>query len=402
MFELNNTIRDYHWGSDSQITDLLGLENTTSPQAELWLGAHPGCPSRVAGTGQGLDSLIAHDPAAMLGADVAERFGRLPFLFKVLSAAQPLSIQVHPTLQQAKARYALENAAGKALDAADRNYRDDNHKPEMLYALTEFTALSGFRQPEEILADLELLGPALADEARTAIAQLSGLLRGEDPLAAALEFVLARPGGVAPVVQQICAAIQASPELREREHFAQLVEINEIYPGDAGVLVALLLNLVVLEPGQAISLAAGNVHAYLRGLGIEVMANSDNVLRGGLTSKHIDVPELLDVSIAQPSAPPLLTPQALGASSLLYQPEFDEFQLQVISGAGDPLPQPLDLHGAGILLCTQGEFSVRGTQGEQLLRRGDSVFLSAAELPATATCLTPGTGWLFAASAQRC
>ncbi|GGL81647.1 mannose-6-phosphate isomerase, class I [Glutamicibacter protophormiae] len=401
MFELNNTIRDYHWGSDSQISDLLGLEDTKGPQAELWLGAHPGCPSRLAGNGQGLDAVIAGDPAATLGTDVAERYGRLPFLFKVLSAAQPLSIQVHPTLQQARERFALENAAGKALDAADRNYRDDNHKPEMLYALTEFTALSGFRRPEEILADLELLGGALPDEARAAVAELAGLLRGEEPLAAALEFVLTRPGGISAVVQQICSAIQADPSLGGREHFSELVNINGIYPGDAGVLVALLLNLVFLAPGQAISLAAGNVHAYLRGLGIEVMANSDNVLRGGLTSKHIDVPELLDVTIAQASAPPLLTPQALSGSSLLYQPEFDEFQLQVISGAGDSLPQPLALHGAGILLCTEGEFAIRGTQGEQLLRRGDSVFLSAAELPATAACLSPGSGRLFAASAQR-
>ncbi len=401
MFELNNTIRDYHWGSQSQISDLLGLQTTANPQAELWLGAHPGCPSRLADDGRGLDSVISNDPTGTLGADIAERYGKLPFLFKVLSAAQPLSIQVHPTLEQARARFAKENAAGKALDAADRNYRDDNHKPEMLYALTDFVALSGFRHPQDIVDDLELLAPKLEAEGQLALATLGKCLREDPGLAAALEYVLNCPLDIATVVQQICAAIQQHTILNERAQFAELVRINQIYPGDAGVLVALLLNLVFLKPGQVISLAAGNVHAYLRGLGIEVMANSDNVLRGGLTSKHIDVPELLDVSIARPSAPPLLAPQALSDSSVLFQPEFDEFQLQVVTGAEGSHPVPLQLHGAGILLCTDGEFLVQGATKQVRLGRGESLFLCASQLPATVTGDGTESSRLFAASAQR-
>ncbi|MEG2577025.1 MAG: mannose-6-phosphate isomerase, class I, partial [Glutamicibacter sp.] len=180
----------------------------------------------------------------------------------------------------------------------------------------------------------------------------------------------------------------------------ELASINKIYPGDPGVLVALLLNLIFLEPGQAISLGAGNVHAYLRGLGIEVMANSDNVLRGGLTSKHIDVPELLDVTIAAPSPAPILEPVALDTHDRLYKPDFEEFQLQVLDPIEPGLAADLQLHGAAVLLCTAGEFLVATREGERSISRGQSLFLTAAELPATAILQGTVPGQLFAASAQ--
>ncbi|GAA1409134.1 mannose-6-phosphate isomerase, class I [Glutamicibacter uratoxydans] len=397
MFELNNTIRDYHWGSENQITELLGLEESISPQAEMWLGAHPGCPSRTV-QGAGLDQVIAEDPQRILGADIAQRYGSLPFLVKVLSAAQPLSIQVHPTLEQAKSRFAKENASGKPLDAADRNYKDANHKPEMLYALTDFAALSGFREPAAIINDLAALQPHVNADSAAVLAQLVEVLQGPDPLAQALEFVLGSDQDIAAVVTDLCAAIAADAGLCAQVQLAELVRINQVYPGDCGVLVALLLNLVFLRPGQAISLAAGNVHAYLRGLGIEVMANSDNVLRGGLTSKHIDVAELLDVTIAQPAPAPLLEPVGAAENSSLYQPDFDEFQLQVIDCPQAQEPVTLQLHGASVLLCTAGSFTVRTAQAEKTLTRGQSVLVGADELPASAAALEAGT--LFAASAQ--
>ena len=400
MFELKNAIRDYHWGSASQISDLLDLPAETTPQAEMWLGAHPGCPSQLSDDGTALNDFIAQDPERILGPAVAQRFGRLPYLFKVLSATQPLSIQTHPTLHQAQERFAQENAQGKALDAADRNYRDDNHKPEMLFALTDFVALSGFRQPAQIVDDLQLLAAHLPDSAQAPVSQLVGLLRGTDPLAAIFKHVLTAGEEISQLVRQISDAVSASTELQRNVHFAELVSINKIYPGDPGVLVALLLNLIFLEPGQAISLGAGNVHAYLRGLGIEVMANSDNVLRGGLTSKHIDVPELLDVTIAQPSPAPLLEPVALDTHDRLYKPDFEEFQLQVLDPTEPGLAADLQLHGAAVLLCTAGEFLVATREGEHHISRGQSLFVTASELPATATLQGIVPGQLFAASAQ--
>ncbi|MHC6175736.1 mannose-6-phosphate isomerase, class I [Glutamicibacter endophyticus] len=399
MIELQNQIRDYHWGTASQITDELGLPRSITPQAELWIGAHPGSPS-CSLEGVSLAELIAADPQGLLGADVAERYGRLPFLFKVLSAAQPLSIQVHPTLQQARAGYAAEQAAGVPDDAAHRNYKDDNHKPEMLYALTEFTALSGFREPAAIVSDLRLLQGDLGQGGAATCQRLIELLEGEKPLAAALDFVLTAGEPVTVMLDEMLTAIEADPTLNEVARFAEMLRISTIYPSDPGILVSLLLNLVTLQPGQAISLGAGNVHAYLRGLGIEVMANSDNVLRGGLTSKHIDVPELLKVTVATPAPAPLLEGESLGTGNRQFIPQFSEFKLQVLDGIADGEQVDLQLHGGSILLCTQGRFSIRGAAGERVVERGQSVFVPATELPLQASMLGAEPGRLFAASAQ--
>ena len=399
MIELRNTIRDYHWGSQQQISDLLGLETGTSPQAELWLGAHPGCPSVDARTGQGLHELIAQNPEELLGAGISSRYGRLPFLFKVLSAAQPLSIQVHPTLDQARERYAAEQASGKPADAPDRNYKDDNHKPEMLYALTEFAALSGFRQPAAIAADARLLSGALSEPSAAVLGRLAELLEGPDALARAFEYVLCGGQQIQDAVTELAQAISSSTALQENVQFAELARIATVYPSDPGVLVALLLNLVFLSPGQAISLAAGNVHAYLRGLGIEVMANSDNVLRGGLTSKHIDVPELLDVTLAEAAPAPLLAPVTEDAKNRLYRPDFDEFQLQVLQDLDQGEQAVLELQGASLVLCTAGSFTLQAGSEERVIERGTSVFIAANELPATVTG-HGGSAQLFAASAQ--
>lgn len=400
MFELKNSIRDYHWGSTQEITELLGQPATISPQAELWLGAHPGCPSTVLDSGEPLHEVIAANSAAMLGADLEARYGRLPFLFKVLSASQPLSIQVHPTLDQARERFAKEEAAGVARDAANRNYKDDNHKPEMLYALTDFVALSGFRVPQDIVADLRLFLPRLSTNDTKLVNELIRLLEGGEPLGHSLRYVLTGGRGISDLVLYLCGAISADPALQENVQLAELVRINEIYPGDAGVLVALLLNLVFLKPGEAISLGAGNVHAYLRGLGIEVMANSDNVLRGGLTSKHIDVPELLEISIAEPSAAPLLAGLKVSDHSQLFQPNFDEFQLQVTQTHQAQVRTELQLHGASVVLCTAGEFTLESATQSLQLSRGDSAFITAEDLPVGAISRSSEPATLFAASAQ--
>lgn len=286
----------YDWGTQQGIGELLNLNvPRNQPVAELWMGAHAGLPSPLveptAGTTH-LDALIAQDPTAILGAQHALMRDQLPYLFKVLSAEQALSVQVHPSKAQAEEGFAAENAQGKALADPTRNYKDDNHKPELLVALTEFHAMAGFRQPD-----------AVADR----LAQLSStdLLAWVEPLreqglpalAELYAWLLQRPQTeVETIVQDAMAVLPDGPE------FAWMAQLHQQYGADMGIFFPLVLNYLVLQPGEAIYLDAGIPHAYLRGTGLEVMASSDNVLRGGLTSKHMDVPELLRITNVLPDS----------------------------------------------------------------------------------------------------
>ena len=297
---LEGVIRNYEWGSTSSIPSFLGRPETGEPWAELWFGAHPSGPSLLGAGHEPLHAVIAADPVAALGPATADRFGALPFLVKVLAAAAPLSLQAHPSIAQAEAGYAREDAAGIPLDAPNRSFRDRLHKPELICALTEFDALCGFRDP---LATLEILAtietPAL-DPIRSRIRAepnaegLNGLLEHLLTLGPADAQAL-----VAPVVAM---SGRPGPDEGAGER-TMAAALGARYPGDVGVVIALLLNLVTLRPGEALFLGAGNLHMYLNGTGIEVMANSDNVLRGGLTSKHIDIPTLLAVVDPQPFDP---------------------------------------------------------------------------------------------------
>ncbi|WP_411734443.1 mannose-6-phosphate isomerase, class I [Paeniglutamicibacter sp.] len=415
MYRLTNTIRDYAWGSTGAIAGLLGTTPSGKPEAEMWLGAHPSAPSRASdglegGEDIGLDRLIAADPQGLLGPEVAETYGRLPFLMKVLAAGKPLSIQVHPSAEQAAAGYAAENAAGLAADAPHRNYRDGSHKPEMIYALTDFAALSGFRSPAATAGLFGTLRPALDADAAETCGKIISLLSNPDEaeaLRSTCEYLLGGTPEPVRLVAATLAAIEADPALAEHPALAELPRINEHYPNDIGVLVSLLLNLVVLEPGQAIYLGAGNVHAYLRGLGVEVMANSDNVLRGGLTPKHIDVPELLRVSRFEVLGVPHLEPVQTMYGQQVFTPPFAEFQLQHIElpavsdsadmGGGDV---PVAANGPVIVLCVEGEVLIDTPRGDELLRRGDSLFIGANEAPAMARCSANTAGRAFAVTPQ--
>ena len=402
MFHLHNGIRAYHWGSTDAISRLLGYGTDISPQAELWLGAHPGNPSRVESTGQALDELISSDPERFLGSPVSDRFGQLPFLMKVLAAARPLSIQVHPSLTEAREGFEREDDAGIAHDAAHRNYKDANHKPEMLYALGDFVALSGFREPLRILEDLQAVRPQLTGQAAATCDELVSVLEsGQDPLGRALRLVLTGGEPVRLLAQQLADRIHADPELSRQPQLAEVRWAAGYYPADPGVLVALLMNVVTLEAGEAIALGSGNIHAYLRGLGIEVMANSDNVLRGGLTSKHIDVPELLAITRTEPGQPCRLPAQPLGADNNLFTPDFEEFRLQVIDtpdgSSGDT--HSLVADGGAIALCTAGSFTLKGDGQQLLVQRGESVFLPAGvDYQVTSGGTGPAT--LFVASTR--
>lgn len=383
MLRLRGVTRHYAWGSADSIPQLLGERPGGTPVAELWFGAHPAGPAPLLGSTAPADlgTLIGADPVGALGEDVVTRFGpRLPYLLKLIAPARPLSLQVHPSLERARQRFAAEDAAGIPRDAPERNYRDPNHKPELVYALTTFEAMCGFRAPRraaELFAGLET---PLARRLRAA-------LRAE-PTAAGVRIVFTtlldeatRPSLTE--VQEIAGAcaerlLDGSPSPRAD---GTVVALAETYPGDPGVVASLLLNPVTLQPGDALFVPAGGVHAYLSGLGVEIMASSDNVLRAGLTSKHIDVPEMLEC-VDYVAAPPIRpAPEVFHGATRVYYAPVDDFELSVTDLAdlpGTP-PHPLPGRGPRILLCLDGAVDVGAGDERTVLERGQAVFVRADE-----------------------
>lgn len=293
---LEGTLRAYPWGSRTLIQEMRGLDSPASrPEAEVWFGAHPGAPSTIDGTS--LNELIAQNPVGMLGERVAGEFeGQLPFLLKILAAGAPLSLQAHPSLEQAREGYARENADRIELNAANRNYRDANHKPELIVALTDFIAMAGFRPLVKTMEIFDALECHELDHYRSMLA----VDNEEESLRALFTTWITIPVGKRhELIHAILASSRRYLDTGTEEDIkfvlSHIIDLNDRYPGDVGVLGALLLNFYELKPGEGIFLDAGNLHAYISGLGIEIMANSDNVLRGGLTSKYVDVPELVRV-----------------------------------------------------------------------------------------------------------
>jgi mannose-6-phosphate isomerase len=366
MDRLDNTIRPYAWGSTTAIPHLLGVEPTGEPQAEMWLGAHPGAPSR---TPRGpLTEVIDEAPEKELGRAAVAKFGpRLPFLLKLLAAGAPLSLQVHPDLAQAKEGYEDEERRGVPIDAPHRNYKDANHKPELICALTEFDGLCGFRTPAEAA---DLLAALDVDSLKPYVDLLHA-----HPEEAALREVLTAV--LSADREQLAATVTeaAAACARLGGAHAPYAELAHHYPGDPGVIAAMLLNHVRLQPGEALFLGAGVPHAYLNGLGVEIMANSDNVLRCGLTPKHVDVPELLRIVRFEASDPGVLRPEASPDGEEVYETPIDEFRLSRYAlVAGAPV-HDLTLGTPQILLCTAGSVQA----GEHALGPGRSVFVPAGE-----------------------
>ncbi|WP_269855818.1 mannose-6-phosphate isomerase, class I [Streptomyces sp. RPT161] len=396
MDRLVNTVRPYAWGSTTAIPELLGTEPTGEPQAELWMGAHPGAPSRLdRGTGLApLNEIIDADPYGELGKPAVERFGpRLPFLLKVLAAGAPLSVQVHPDLEQAKAGFADEEDRGVPVDAPHRNYKDANHKPEMICALTPFDGLCGFRHPAEAAELLEGLGV-------NSLKPYVDILRAR-PEDEALREVLAAVLGadreeMAGTVEEAteAAARLATEDGRFADDYAAYASAADHFPGDPGVIAAMLLNHVRLQPGEALYLGAGVPHAYLGGLGVEIMANSDNVLRCGLTPKHIDVPELMRIVRFESGDAGVLRPEDSGDGEEVYDTPIDEFRLSRYTLAPGGRPRSLGDRTPQILLCTAGEVTLHGPGDTQLtLGRGESAFV-----PADERVTLDGAGTLFRAT----
>lgn len=358
LIPIANTPRDYSWGSVDLIPSLEGRAPTGAPEAEIWYGDHPGCPSQVVGSDLTLDAALAAagEPA-------------LPYLLKILAAGSSLSIQAHPTKAQAVAGFAREERAGVARDAADRLYRDDNHKPEIIVALSDrFQALVGLRpvaQTRRLLASLSG-GPA--------IAHLDGLLADPDEergLRAALEWALsqASPDDVA----ELTAALAAADSAEFAHEIAVLRAAASDFPGDRGLFVALLMNLVTLRRGEALFAPAGVLHAYQSGLGVELMAASDNVLRGGLTPKHVDVPELLRVLDAEPGPAPLVVPRGLEAGVVEFDPPVPDFALTRVEVSGSPVR--VALRGPAVVLATAGEVVASDGVGSVVLAPARAVYV---------------------------
>jgi mannose-6-phosphate isomerase len=323
IWPLENGIQEYEWGSREAIAELLGRPvPSAKPQAELWMGAHPVCPSmvRTAGAEISLMTLIEEHPVELLGDGTARRFNsRLPFLFKVLAAAQPLSIQAHPNLTEAREGFAREESLGIPLNSRLRSYKDDNHKPELIYALTPFRLMQGFRAPSEILS---LLSKLNIKSIRGDLEVLKGNLNAigfRELFARLISLTEDRRRTLSREISEMPR--NAGPESE------WLQALNSIYPGDPGVLAPMLLNLVELKSGEALFLQAGQLHAYLEGTGLELMANSDNVLRGGLTPKHVDAQELLRILSFDETRPNRIVPGEGSRGEMLYRTPADEFLL---------------------------------------------------------------------------
>ncbi|PPF82439.1 mannose-6-phosphate isomerase, class I [Subtercola sp. Z020] len=400
---ISNTPRDYAWGSNGAISALLGTEPTGRPEAELWLGAHPASPSVIddpalVGGAPDLAAWIADDGGA------SGAHGQLPYLLKILAAGGPLSLQAHPTLQLAREGFARENAQGLAIDAPNRNYKDALHKPEVVYALSDtFEALCGFRPLGEIraiVARLQALNAAAAAPDGGPLAALAEHLVGDttEALENAVAWLLSGSAEVTALVARV-TDLSAAAELEAGLHAVAFATVRDLaldYPGDPGVVISLLLNRVTLQRGEALFLPAGNIHAYLEGLGVELMAASDNVLRGGLTPKYIDVPELLKVLRFESLPVPYLEPGHPSAGIEEFQPDITDFVLvRVVVGDRVEDARYLPL-GPAIVIATAGSVTVSSpSTGRRVeVPRGGSFYIT----PEEGELVFSGAGELFLAA----
>jgi len=380
VLTLHGVVQHYDWGGYQFIPDLLGIENATRrPFAELWIGAHAKAPSVVElATGEEpLDQLIAEAPERILGEAAKAHFGgRLPYLFKILDVNKMLSIQAHPTLVQARAGFARENAAGIRLEASHRNYKDDNHKPEIGVALTEFWMLHGFRPLEQIAETLSRtpeLGVLMPDFPQ----RLSAAGHDHETRRSLLRELYSRvmtipQEQVDSLLNPLLARLQAKAisDKDSPDYWAVRAAENFPLPGghrDRGIFSVYLLNLVHMQPGQGTFQPAGVLHAYLQGVNVELMANSDNVLRGGLTTKHVDVPELLNILTFEGGTPEILNGHQVNAQERVYRTPAEEFELRRIAlpaharyaGAATYGPKALlVLHGSAKLTAANRELSL--------------------------------------------
>ncbi|MDW2056811.1 mannose-6-phosphate isomerase, class I [Vibrio sp. 506] len=373
FFPMQNVIQDYAWGSHTSINELFGIANPEgTSQAEIWMGAHPNGCSKIVENGetQLLSDFINLDKTGILMEGTDIQFGELPYLFKVLAAAKPLSIQVHPSKEQAEEGFDKEEQAGIARTAANRNYKDPNHKPELVYALTPYQAMNGFREYPVILGLFKKVDVASIENLVAAF-EVSADAEG---LEIFFKSILSLDG----VVKE--AAIKELLEYAENNKkdalFALILELAEQYPGDIGLFCPLMLNVLTLQPREAMFLDACTPHAYLKGTALEIMASSDNVLRSGLTPKYIDVEELVKCTRfdAKPQSE-LLTQPKEQDGGLFFPVPVDDFNFAMFESVKDIT---LRTQSAEILFAIDTEMTLTHKSGESItVSKGGSVFIPA-------------------------
>ncbi|HFQ5257530.1 TPA: mannose-6-phosphate isomerase, class I [Vibrio vulnificus] len=381
FFKLDNPVKNYEWGSKTAIQSLFGIDNPNGePQAEIWMGAHPNGCSTVSIDGESvlLSKLIQSNQEGILSKATAEQFGELPYLFKVLAAGQALSIQVHPSKEEAEVGFAREEAQGIDRSAAQRNYRDPNHKPELVYALTPYQAMNGFRAFDDILARFTHMVGAVHMPTVQALLEVFKDNKTSYGLEAFFTGLLSLQGDDK---LQSLAALLEYVKLHQKQDLEDdlcslVLELAQSYPSDIGLFAPFMLNVLTLKPGQAMYLDARTPHAYLKGAGLEIMANSDNVLRAGLTPKHIDVDELAKCTLFEEKP----------VESLLCQPETDgyyhhypisvpDFNFDCFMQADDTVVQ---LSSAEILFAIDCDATLSHKSGEKItITKGESVFIPA-------------------------
>ncbi|EGQ8078090.1 mannose-6-phosphate isomerase, class I [Vibrio vulnificus] len=373
IFKLENVIQNYAWGSQTAITELFGIDNPEQvPQAEIWMGTHPNGCSKLAHTGMLLSDFIQSDPANVLGDYTVERFGDLPFLFKVLSAEKPLSIQVHPSREKAIEGYQKENLQGLQLTDSSRNYKDDNHKPELVYALTFYKAMNGFRTIEEIVS---LFDQAKVETLRLDLEKLI-LQPASTGLKAFFDVVmnLSAERKQRALAELLQAVDQPAKTAKAREAFELIKEFRQDYRDDIGLFSPLLLNIVELEPGEAMFLHAETPHAYVKGTGLEIMANSDNVLRAGLTPKHMDIAELIaNTNFISTDRDKLILKPFNIENKTAYPIPVEDFSFEIVNVETTERRQYV--RSAEILFCIEGNCAIRHGSDVVTVAAGESVFV---------------------------
>ncbi len=381
FFPMKNVIQNYAWGSKTSLNQLFGISNPESaPQAEMWMGAHPNGCSLVTSQGSSvkLSELIVNNPQHYLGEHTANTFGELPYLFKILAAEQALSIQVHPSKAQAESGYAKEQQLGVPLTASHRNYKDPNHKPELVYALTQYQAMNGFRPIEEIIENFTQL----------AIPELNWLLEAftEEPnshgLASFFSGILSLQGEQK---EMALTMLMVKAKLSSEPVYALITELEKQYPNDVGLFAPLMLNVITLQPGEAMYLDAQTPHAYLHGTGLEIMANSDNVLRAGLTPKHINVEELVSCTqFVSKSKSNLKLAPSIDTGIESFTVPVDDFKFAILHNSDN---RHLTATSAEILLPLDKPMTLKHSNGETCqIAIGDSVFVAANTGNYTLSC----------------
>ena len=378
-FKLKNKIQEYDWGSKIAIPSMLGLPvPSEKPMAEMWMGAHPKASSEIEVNGKWvpLTQVISEDPVPILGKTVAEKFSKeLPFLFKVIAASKPLSVQAHPNKKQAIEGFDKENKLQVPLDSPERNYKDRNHKPEVLCAIAKFEALKGFRE----------------------IGQIISLLKRVVPLSLGKELTFLRKNPDSHGLKKFYSSIMKMQQEEKEKVFEELLDnskkymdldpayslvirLNALFPLDIGIFSPLLLNRIVLNPGEAIYLPPGELHAYVEGVGVEVMANSDNVLRGGLTHKHVDIEELLNILNFSWEPVQVITPRNTGQSEAVYPVPAEEFVLSVINIDNKTNFLSQENRAVEIMIIIDGEVEIKNLHENKgiRLKKGESVLIPSA------------------------